>query len=243
MHGTTLTAGRILRQLRNDPRTIALMLVVPLVLLGLMAWIYHDNDQVFDRIGPALLGIFPLVVMFIVTSITTLRERQSGTLERLLTTPLTKAGFMSGYALAFGVMALFQALLASAFSVWVCGLDIAGPMWLLVVVAVFDAVLGTSLGLLASGFARTEFQAVQFLPALILPQFLLCGLLVPRDQLPTGLRQFSDILPLSYAVDAMKTLATDADATSDVFKDLAVLFGFIVVSLALGAWTLRRRTE
>lgn len=242
MHGTALTAGRILRQLRADPRTVGLMLVVPLVLLGLMAWIYHDTPVIFDRIGPALLGVFPLVVMFIITSVTTLRERQSGTLERLLTTPLTKGAFMAGYALAFGLMALIQAVLAAVFAVWVCGLDIAGPIWLLVVVAVFDAVLGTALGLLASGFARTEFQAVQFMPALILPQFLLCGLLVPRGQLPTGLRQLSDVLPLSYAVDAMKTLSTDADPGSKVSVDLAVLAGFIVVSLVLGAWTLRRRT-
>lgn len=238
-----VTAGRILRQLRNDPRTIGLMLVVPLVLIGLMAWIYKDQPQVFDHVGPALLGVFPLTVMFIVTSITTLRERQSGTLERLLTTPLTKGAFMGGYALAFGVVALVQALLASAWSVWVCGMSIRGPWWQLVVVAVVDAVLGTSLGLLASGFARSEFQAVQFMPAFILPQFLLCGLFAPRDTLPTGLKQLSDVLPLSYAVDAMNTLATKVSDNSTVFRDVGILVGFSILALVLGALTLRRRTE
>lgn len=242
MKGAVLTAQRALHQLRNDPRTIALLVVVPCVLLGLMAWVYKDVPGMFDRVGPSLLGIFPLVVMFLVTSITTLRERQSGTLERLLTTPLAKGSFMAGYGLAFALVALLQALVAVAFARWVCDLSIAGPMWQLVVVAVFDAVLGTSLGLLASGFARTEFQAIQFMPALILPQFFLCGLLVPRDGLPDGLRQLSDVLPLSYAVDAMKSLATDPNGGSTVGKDVAILFAFIVVALALGSFTLRRRT-
>lgn len=242
MRHTLLTCRRVLQQLRNDPRTIALMLVVPCVLLGLMAWVYHDVPHMFDRVGPGLLGIFPLVVMFLVTSISTLRERQSGTLERLLTTPLAKGAFMAGYGLAFAVVALVQALVCVAFAVGVCGLDIAGPTWQLVVVAVLDAVLGTALGLLASGFARSEFQAIQFMPALILPQFFLCGLLVPRDRLPDGLRQLSDVLPLSYAVDAMQSLATDAHGGHDVAVDVAVLAAFSVVALALGALTLRRRT-
>ena len=243
MRGSFLTARRVLQQLRNDPRTIALMLVVPCVLLGLMAWVYNGTPHMFDRVGPGLLGIFPLVVMVLVTSISTLRERQSGTLERLLTTPLSKGAFMAGYGIAFAAVALAQALVAVAFAVWVCQLDIAGPLWQLVVVAVFDAVLGTALGLLASGFARSEFQAIQFMPAFILPQFFLCGLLVPRGDLPTGLKQFSDVLPLSYAVDAMKSLATDPNGGATVGKDITILIAFSVVALALGALTLRRRTD
>ena len=238
---TLATAVRILRQLRSDHRTIALMLVVPCVLVGLLAWIF-DGTPVFDRIGAALLGVFPFVVMFIVTSVATLRERTSGTLERLLTTPLGKGDLMLGYAIAFGVMAVLQALVTTGFAVWVCGLDVAGPTWLLVVVAVCDALLGTALGLLVSGFAATEFQAVQFMPALVLPQFLLCGLLVPRDAMPSVLSTVSDWLPLSYAVDAMSAIASVRDPLGDVALDLAVIVGAIVVALALGSLTLRRRT-
>lgn len=238
---TLATAARILRQLRADPRTIALMLVVPCVLIGLLAWIF-DGTPVFDRVGAALLGVFPFVVMFIVTSVATLRERTSGTLERLLTTPLGKGDFMIGYALAFGVMAVVQALVATGFAVWVCGLNVAGPTWLLVVVAVCDALLGTALGLLVSGFASTEFQAVQFMPALVLPQFLLCGLLVPRDNLPSVLGAISDVLPLSYAVDAMRTIASVTDPVGDVTSDIGIIVGCIVLALALGSLTLRRRT-
>jgi ABC-2 type transport system permease protein len=238
---TLVTAGRVLRQIRHDPRTIALLVVVPCVLLGLLAWIYQ-NTPVFDHLGAPLLGIFPFVVMFLVTSIATLRERRSGTLERLLTLPLGKADLLGGYAVAFGALAAVQAVIATAFSVYVLGLDVAGDTWLLLLVAVVDAVLGTALGLFLSAFAATEFQAVQFLPAFILPQFLLCGLLVPRDQLPAVLHAISAVLPLSYAVDAMRTITTDANGGVDVAVDLLVVLAFAVAALAAGSATLRRRT-
>lgn len=238
---TLATAGRILRQLKGDHRTVALLLVVPCILLGLLAWVYADYPTpIFDAVGPALLGVFPFVVMFVVTSVATLRERTSGTLERLLTTPLGKGDLMLGYALAFGLMAILQAIIATAFAVWVCGLDVVGPLWMLVVIAVVDAVLGTSLGLLASGFARSEFQAVQFMPAFVLPQFLLCGLLVPRDQMPRVLELASNVLPLSYAVDAMKEVSSRTDPS--IWADVAIIVGFIVLALVLGSLTLRRRT-
>ncbi|MFN8074955.1 MAG: ABC transporter permease [Kineosporiaceae bacterium] len=238
---TLATAARVLRQIRHDPRTIGLLLVVPCVLMGLLAWIYADTP-LFDRIGAPLLGVFPFVVMFLVTSIATLRERQSGTLERLLTLPLHKADLIAGYALAFGALAIVQALVATGVAVLGLGLDVAGPAWLLVLVALADALLGTALGLLVSAFAATEFQAVQFLPAFVLPQFLLCGLLVPREQLPGVLHAVSSALPLSYAVDAMTTIAAQADATPDVLRDVAVVAAFVVASIAAGAGTLRRRT-
>ncbi len=236
-----LTADRVLRQLRGDHRTVAMLLVVPCVLVGLLAWIFAGTP-VFNTVGPALLGIFPFVVMFLVTSIGTLRERTSGTLERLLTTPLGKGDFMFGYAIAFGLVAIVQAVLAVAFAVYVCGLVVRGPIWLLVVVAVFDAVLGSALGLLASGFARTEFQAVQFMPAFVLPQFFLCGLLVARGSLPTVLGWLSDVMPLSYAVDAMHAVQSTADAGGEVRTDVGIILAFIVVALVLGSLTLRRRT-
>ena len=238
---TLATAGRVLRQVRHDPRTIGLLVVVPCVLMGLLAWIYQ-NTLVFDRIGAPLLGVFPFVVMFLVTSIATLRERRTGTLERLLTLPLGKGDLLAGYALAFGALAAVQAAVATGFAVGVLGLDVAGNGWLLLLVAVVDSVLGTALGLFLSAFAATEFQAVQFLPAFVLPQFLVCGLLVPRDALPAVLDRISDVLPLSYAVDAMRTISTQATGTSDVVRDLVVVLAFAVAALAAGAAALRRRT-
>jgi ABC-2 type transport system permease protein len=238
---TLVTAARVLRQVRTDRRTVALIILVPCLLIGLLAWMF-TGTPVFNSLGPALLGVFPMIVMFVVTSVATLRERQSGTLERLLTTPLGKGDFMLGYAVAFGVLAVLQAVIATAFAVWVCGLEVAGPLWLLIVVAVVDAVLGTALGLLASGFARTEFQAVQFMPAFIFPQFLLCGLFLPRDRMPDVLHWISDVLPLSYAVDAMKAITTEVDPLRDVLVDVGIVAGFIVLALALASLTLSRRS-
>jgi ABC-2 type transport system permease protein len=237
---TLAVAGRVLTQLRRDHRTLALLLVLPCLLITLLWWMFEDTP-VFDQVGPALLAMFPFIVMFLVTSVTTLRERSSGTLERLLAMPMGKLDFLVGYGLAFGVVAAVQSALAVTLSVGLLGLDVRGPVWLLLVVAVVDAVLGTALGLFVSAFARTEFQAVQFMPALVIPQILLCGLFVPRDRLPDVLGTVSDVLPLSYAVDAMQTLTTST-STGDVWRDLAVVAAFALGGLALGAATLRRRT-
>jgi ABC-2 type transport system permease protein len=236
------TTQRVLAQLRRDPRTVALLLVVPLLLLWLLELVFDQQPATFDRIGPALLALFPFVVMFLVTSVSTLRERTSGTLERLLSMPLGKLDLLFGYGLAFGLVAVVQAALASALMIGFLGLDVAGPTWLLVAVAVIDAVLGCALGLFVSAFARTEFQAVQFMPAIVLPQFLLCGLLVPRDEMGAVLEAISAVLPLSYAVDAMQRLTLEPDVSARLVLDIAIVVGFIALSLGLGAATLRRRT-
>jgi ABC-2 type transport system permease protein len=236
---TLATAGRVLTQLRHDPRTLALLLFVPALLLTLLWWLY-EGGPVFDQIGPALLALFPFVVMFLVTSIATLRERTSGTLERLLSMPTGKLDLLLGYALAFGLLAIVQGLLASGLAVGLLDLDVAGPTWMLIAVAVLDAVLGVALGLFVSAFASTEFQVVQFMPALVLPQFLLCGLLVARDEMPDVLSAISDVLPLSYAVDAMREVQTNPDP--GVWGYATIIGAFAVGLLALGAATLRRRT-
>ena len=238
---TLASAGRVLRQVRRDHRTLALLMVMPLVLMGLLAWIYSDSP-LFDRVGPALVSIFPFVIMFVVTSVATLRERTSGTLERLLTTPLGKGDLVVGYALAFGLLAIVQGALVTAVTVWLYGLDVQGSLLWLVLVVVGSGVLGTTLGLFASAFASTEFQAVQLMPATVLPQFLLCGLLVPREQLPRALELISDVLPLSYVVDAAAAVARSAQPAGDLTVPLLVIGAWIVVALVLGSLTLRRRT-
>jgi ABC-2 type transport system permease protein len=239
---TLAVAGRVLRQLRRDHRTSAMLMVLPCLLITLLWWMFKDSPgQTFDRLGPGLLALFPFIIMFLVTSVTTLRERSSGTLERLLAMPMGKLDFLGGYALAFGLVAAVQSALAVGLSVGLLGLEIQGPVWLLTTVAVADAVLGTALGLFVSAFAQTEFQAVQFMPAVVIPQILLCGLFVPRTLLPDVLEQISNVLPLSYATDAMKELVATAD-TGEVWRDVAVVACFAVAALSLGAVTLRRRT-
>lgn len=238
---TLATAGRVLRQLSHDHRSVALMLIAPSLLVGLFAWLFSDQEGTFDRVGGAILALFPFVVMFLVTSITTLRERRSGTLERLMTTPLGKADFILGYALAFALMAAVQAIITVTFAVWVCGLEVEGPLWQLGLVAIVDAILGTALGLLASAFARTEFQAVQFMPVLVFPQIILGGLFMPRDQMPEVLYAISDWLPLSYAIDAVNAV-TAGEEGWDLWRPLLIVVAFAVGCLVLASLTLRRRT-
>ncbi|MFE7593191.1 ABC transporter permease [Kitasatospora sp. NPDC057512] len=241
-HRTLVTARRVLQQLAHDPRTVVLMLSVPCLLLTLLSWIYDASPQTFDSVGSTLLGIFPLNTMFLVTSVTTLRERTSGTLERLLTLPLAKADLLVGCALAFAVVAVVQVVLATTLAVRVLGLTVAGPVWLLLLVALCAALLGVALGLFVSAFATSEFQALQFLPAVLLPQILTSGLLVPRDRMPTPLRVVADRLPISRVSDAMAEVRLHPDLTRAFTHDLAFVSGSVVVVLLLGAATLRRRS-
>ncbi|MFJ6602090.1 ABC transporter permease [Streptomyces lydicus] len=239
---TLATTARVLRQLRHDPRTVAMMLLVPCVMIALLRYVFDARPETFNSIGASLLGIFPMVTMFLVTSIATLRERTSGTPERLLAMPLGKADLISGYALAFGLLAIVQSALATALSVWVLGLDVTGSPWLLLLVAVLDALLGTALGLFVSAFAASEFQAVQFMPAVLMPQLLLCGLFTPRDTMQPALKAVSDVLPMSYAVDGMTEVLHHPDVTTTFLRDSLVVTAFALLVLALGAATLRRRT-
>ncbi|GAA2517015.1 ABC transporter permease [Pilimelia columellifera] len=237
------TTARVLRQLSHDRRTIGLLVGVPTLLLTLLYFMFDHAEATFDRVALIMLGIFPFTIMFLVTSIAMLRERTTGTLERLLTTPLGKLDLLFAYGAAFGLAAAVQATIASAIAYWLLDLDTAGPAWLVVLIAVVNAVLGVALGLFCSAFARTEFQAVQFMPVVVIPQFLLCGLFVPRDQMVGWLQVVSDALPLSYAVEALGEVGAHATPTATMWRDVAVVAAGVVVALALAAATLRRRTD
>jgi ABC-2 type transport system permease protein len=238
---TLATAARVLRQLRRDHRTLALVLFVPSLLMILFRYVFEAQEATFDRVGPPMVGIFPFVTMFLVTSIAMLRERTTGTLERLMSMPLAKLDLLLGYGLAFAAVASVQASLTAGVAFGLLDLDAAGPAWLVVVLAVANAVLGMALGLFLSAFAKTEFQAVQFMPAFVLPQLLLAGLLVPRDKMTRVLELASDVLPMTYAYDALARAAVD-DLGGRLALDAAVIGGFVVFALVLGATTLRRRT-
>lgn len=245
---TLATAARVLGQLRHDHRSIALILVVPALLLAAVYFLFENETlpsgipRTFDRVGLMMLAIFPFVVMFLVTSITMLRERTSGTLERLLTTPIHKADLLFGYALAFSLMAALQSLVATAVAYWIFDLDIKGSPGLVVMIAVINAVLGVALGLLCSAFARTEFQAVQFMPVVVVPQILLCGLFVARENMNDVLDGISGALPLTFSVDALQEIAAHTDATEALWQDTAVMGGIVVGVLVLASLTLRRQT-
>ncbi len=238
----TATAARVLRELRRDHRTLALLLGVPSMLLILVRYSFDARPLVFQRIGLPLIGVFPLVSMFLVASIAMLRERRSGTLERLMALPVTKLGLLLGYASAFAVVACVQATLTLAIGVGALGLEVTGPLWLAIVVAIANALLGMSMGLALSAFAKTEFQAIQFMPAFVLPQFLLCGLIAERSAMARPLELFSHLLPLTYAYDALRTVADRPGVVGGAITDLAISVGMTMLALTCGAATLRRRT-
>jgi ABC-2 type transport system permease protein len=238
----TATAARVLRQLRRDPRTLALVFFVPPLLLTLFKYIFSGSQPVFDRIGGPLVGIFPFISMFVVTSIAMLRERTSGTLERLMTMPLAKLDLLLGYGLAFALVAVLQAGLACLVAFVGLDLHVAGSAWVVIPLALANAVLGMALGLFASAFATTEFQAVQFMPAFVLPQILMCGLITARSSMARPLELVSYALPMSYAYDALHRVVSLGTFDGVVGRDLGIILGAIALALAAGAATLRRRT-
>ncbi|MDX1892837.1 ABC transporter permease [Mycolicibacterium sp. 050158] len=242
------TTGRILRQLAGDHRSVAMILVVPSAIIALMYFMFRDTPHrpgtppPFDDACLVMLGVFPLIVMFLITSITMQRERVSGTLERILTTPLRRLDLLAAYGTAFSIAAAAQATLACVVSFWLLGLKTAGSPALVFVIAIINAVLGVGLGLSCSAFARTEFQAVQFMPLVIAPQLLLCGIIVPRHLLPDWLQWISNAMPASYALEALKEVGAHADLTATTVRDIAIVVAFAVVAMGLAAATLRRRT-
>jgi ABC-2 type transport system permease protein len=238
---TLATTGRVLSQLRRDPRTLAMIVVVPCILIALVKWMFDGDEETFQRIGVPLLGIFPLISMFLITSIAMLRERTTGTLERLMSLPVGRFDLVLGYGLAFGITAVVQAGVVSVVGFGFLGLDVAGSTGLVIALAVGNALLGTALGLLVSAFASTEFQAVQFMPAIILPQLFLCGLLVQRSQMATALDWLSGVLPMTYAYDGLARVAAH-QAGARLLADVLVLTGATLLALLFGAATLRRRT-
>ncbi len=242
MSRTAATASRVLGQLRRDPRTLALLLVVPCVLMILIDQLFAGKEQVFQSVGVPMLGLFPLISMFLVTSITMLRERTTGTLERLLTTPLTKLELLLGYGIAFAAVAIVQAVIVSIVGFGLLGLEVVHSEVLVVLLAVANAILGMAFGLFVSAFAQTEFQAVQFMPAFVLPQILLCGLFVAQDQMAEWLQWISAVLPLTYAFDALDRAAHDPTLGARFYADVVIIVGATFLALVLGAATLRRRT-
>jgi len=240
IHRPVAMTKRVLLQLWHDPRTLALLFLSPALLMTILKYVYWANPDVFQRVAGSMLGVFPMLVMFLITSVATLRERSSGTLERLMISPLGKAEFIAGYAIAFGLTSLLQATAVSSYAIWVLGLKIVGLQITLIYAAILDALIGLAIGLAVSTFAKTEFQAIQFMPAILLPQLLLSGLLIPRAAMPRVLLDLSNFLPLSYAIDATRKVISNQGS---ILNDSLLIFLFLALILAAGSLTLKRQTK
>lgn len=240
---TFSTAKRVMKQLKHDPRTVALLFVVPSILVVILKYVFQGEPKTFDVLAPMLLGIFPMVMMFLITSIATLRERRSGTLDRLMTMPVSKLDFILGYALAFFLVAFLQATITCVVLLGFLHVTVLGGTIATIIGAVAAALLGTALGLFSSAFATTEFQAVQFMPAFLFPQLLVCGLFVARSQMAWPLQWFADVMPLTYSVDAMKQVTVFPSWTHTHTKDLVIVLGVTALALVLGSITIRRQEK
>ncbi len=238
---TIATASRVLRQLKHDPRTIGLIILVPCFLMWLLKYIFNQTPAQFDHIAPIILGIFPLLIMFLVTSIVTLRERTTGVLDRLMTMPMSKLDLLFGYAIAFSLVGLIQAIIVGFVTFNLLDVTIQSPFWMLLVCVIAAAFLGTTMGLFISAFATSEFQAVQLVMPILMPQVLLCGLFISIDSLEKPLQWVAYFLPLTYSVDAMQQVAQNTNWTTDLTKDLVIVVFFGLLSLIIGSLTIRRQ--
>ena len=242
------TTLRILRQLAGDHRSVAMILAVPSLVIALMYFMFSGAvhppgaPSPFNAACLVLLGLFPLFLMFVITAITMQRERASGTLERILTTPLRRVDLLAAYGTAFSIAAAAQASLACVVAFWLLDFHTeGGPAWVCGI-AIINAVLGVGLGLLCSAFARTEFQAVQFIPLVMVPQLLLAGIIVPRAAMPEWLQWVSNAMPASYALEALQQVGTHTELPGVAVRDIVIVLAFAVAALGLAAATLRRRT-
>ncbi len=232
-------AGRVVRQLTRDRRTMALIFIVPVVVMTLIG-LSFPQAGVLDYIAPALLATLALFFGFLLTGISFLRERSQGTLERLMASPLSRLDIVVGYLCGFFIFALAQTLIILLFTIYVLDVNYRGDLWQIFIFQVVVIIGAVNLGIFVSTFARNEFQMVQFIPLIILPQVFLCGVIWPVEQMPDYLQWLSVVLPLTYAVDGLRNIMLSGQSLMDVGLELAVLVGFTILISIIAAVTLRR---
>lgn len=233
------TVRRILQQLKRDLRTIALILAVPLIMIAVLRFVFDERIAVFENFAPLLVGIMTFIVMFVVSAVATLRERRSGTLERLLVLPTNKLEIILGYAIAFGSISLIQSSLVTGLVVGVFSVPVEAPATWLMLLGVMSGLSGMSFGLLFSNFARNEFQAVQFMPAFVLPQIIVCGLFIPREDMVEPLYIVSGFLPIAHAVEATNEIIASSSWTTALSANLGLLAILSLASLILASLSMR----
>jgi len=234
-------AARVVRQLVRDRRTIALILVVPMVIMTLVRYSFPEESHALDYAYPPLLATMGLLFSFLLTGISFLRERSQGTMERMMASPVSRLDMVVGYLLGFFVLALIQTLVVVIFTIYVLHADYAqGSVWRICVFQMVVVTVGVNLGIFTSAFARNEFQMVQFIPLIIFPQILLSGVIWDVGQMHTALQWIAKFLPLRYAVDGIREIMLQGQGLLDVGYEIGILAAFAVIISALAALTLRR---
>lgn len=237
---TLAIAERIIRQIVKDRRSIALIIVAPVIVMALVGFSLIDQKATLNRVAPGLIGIFAMFFTFMLTGVSFLRERSQGTLERLMTTTVARGDILVGYLLGFLLFATIQAAVILSFTIFALQIDYQGNIFEIVAVLMLVVVVAVNLGIFISTFARNEFQVVQFIPIVLAPQIFLSGVIVPTDQMPPVMEAISVVLPMTYAVDALRGIMVMGESLADVWVDLVVLAGFGLGLLIAAVGTLRR---
>ncbi len=237
---TLAIALRIIQQMVRDRRSLALIIVAPVVVMSLVGFSFADERQILNRAAPGLIGAFALFFVFLLTGVSFLRERAQGTIERLLTTPVGRADILAGYLLGFLLFAGIQSVVILLYTIYALQVEYQGSLWQIFVLLVLVTLVAVNLGIFISTFARNEFQVVQFIPVILLPQIFLSGAVLPSEQLPGYFQAVGKVLPLTYAVDGLKALMLEGEDLAGISWELAVLAGFAIVLMALAATTVRR---
>ncbi|MBI4302300.1 MAG: ABC transporter permease [Chloroflexi bacterium] len=237
---TLAIASRVMRQIIRDRRTLALLVVVPVVVMSLVGLSFTEESQILDSVAPALLATFAMFFVFILTGVSFLRERMEGTLERLLATPVGRTDVILGYLLGFLLFAALQATIILLFTIGVLKIHYAGALWEVFVFLMALTIGSVNLGIFVSTYARNEFQVMQFIPLVLAPQIFLSGIFLPVEEMPGYLQGLAKVLPLTHAVEGLREIMLHGKGLGDVITELAVLVVFAVIMLILAATTVRR---
>ncbi len=224
----------------RDHRSVALIIVAPIIVMSLVGFSFADQRDILDRIAPALIAVFGLFFTFILTGVSFLRERAQRTLERLLVTPVGRADILVGYLLGFLLFAAIQSLVILFFTILALQINYQGDLWQIFVLLMVLTIVAVNMGVFVSTFAANEFQVVQFIPIVLAPQIFLSGVILPVEELPGYFQAIANFLPLTYAVDGLRAIMLQGQSLGDIGQELLVLAAFAVVLLGLAAATVRR---
>lgn len=238
MRGAMIVAGRILRALRGDRRTLGLVLVIPAFIIFLLSEVFPSPRP--PSVAPIVLGVFVFFLTYLLTAIGFLRERTAGTLERVLVAPISRGGIVLGYVLGYGVLATVQSVVLLGSGVYFLDVSFEHGILLFFVVELLAALTALGIGIVLSLFAENEFQAIQFIPVVITPQVLLGGTFLPVKNLPVYLEWPARAMPLTYVIDAMKYVVNGRGTIGEFRIAVGVLAGFAALAVLVAGTFVRR---
>ena len=203
-------------------------------------YLYGSSDSTyFDMINPILIGFFVFFFTFLISGIGLLKERTSGTLERLLASPIKRSEIIFGYVFGYGSFSVIQTVVVVLYAIYILHINLVGSIWLVLLTAILTALVAVTFGILLSTFASSEFQMIQFIPLVVVPQVLFAGI-IPIESMNKGLQYFSHIMPLFYTGQTMQNIMIKGYGFNDIYIYLIVLLAFFIFLLILNIIGMKR---